>query len=132
VARTYECLVSDYAPQTFFLTKPEGPYDNGTRTLTREHLGSDVIGGIYTLGTRETTTINPGVVGNDRTMVSTREFWYSDELQTNLAVTRIDPREGKQVIRLFDISRAEPDSHLWDIPVGFTVRDMRASAHRSR
>jgi hypothetical protein len=65
-------------------------------------------------------------------MVSTREFWYSDELQTNLAVTRIDPREGKQVIRLFDISRAEPDSHLWDIPVGFTVRDMRASAHRSR
>jgi hypothetical protein len=53
-------------------------------------------------------------------------------LQTNLAVTRIDPREGKQVIRLFDISRAEPDSHLWDIPVGFTVRDMRASAHRSR
>jgi hypothetical protein len=91
---------------------PEGSYQNGTRTLTREHLASDTIEGIYVLGTRA--------------------FWYSDELQTNLAVRRIDPMLGKQAIRLSGISRSEPDPHLWDVPIGFTVRDLRADAKRRK
>ncbi|MGB6744274.1 MAG: hypothetical protein WBE38_11560 [Terracidiphilus sp.] len=128
--RTYRCDLYDYRPQTSFQATPEGTYDNGNRTLTREYLGSDVIEGISVLGTRETMTISAGVAGNERPIVSTREFWYSDELETNLAVTRIDPVDGKQVIRLSDISRAEPDAHLWEVPVGFTVRDERASAGR--
>jgi hypothetical protein len=130
--RTYRCVLSDYTPETFFNATPEGVYDHGNRTLTREHLGADTIEGIYTLGTRETMTTNAGAVGNERPIVSTREFWYSDELQTNLSVTRIDPVEGKQIIRLSAISRTEPDEHLWDIPVGFTVRDMRASTRKER
>jgi hypothetical protein len=130
--RTYRCNLFDYIPRTFFDTTPEGTYDQGSRTLTREHLGADMIEGIYVLGTRETKTISPGAVGNERAIVSTREFWYSTELQTNLAVTRINPVEGKQVIRLYKISRSEPDPHLWDIPIGFTVRDMRTPARRGR
>ena len=98
----------------------------------REHLGSDVIDGIYVLGTRETVTINPETMGNDRSLVSTQEYWYSDELQTNLAVTRIEPGQGKQVIRITGLTRSEPDPHLWDVPIGFTVRDMRSSARQRR
>ena len=75
-------------------------------------------------------TINPETMGNDRSLVSTREYWYSDELQTNLAVTRIEPGQGKQVIRITGLTRSEPDPHLWDVPIGFTVRDMRSSAGR--
>jgi hypothetical protein len=130
--RTFRCVLSNYTPQTFFDATPEGVYDHGTRTLTREHLGADTIEGFYTVGTRETMTTKAGAVGNERPIVSTREFWYSDELQTNLSVTRIDPVEGKQVIRLSAISQSEPDEHLWDIPIGFTVRDMRASTRRER
>jgi hypothetical protein len=131
-ARAYRCYVTGYRPTNSFEATPEGPYNNGNSTLTREQLGSDAIEGIYVQGTRETWTVNAGVLGNERPLVSTREFWYSDELQTNLAVTRIDPREGKQVIRLSGISRAEPDPHLFDVPIGFTVRDLQASAGSGR
>lgn len=130
--KTYRCVLSDYKPRTFFEATPEGTYVNGTRTLTRQNLGSAVIDGVSVLGTRETVTISPGTLGNNQPLVSTREYWYSDELQTNLAVTRIDPGQGKQVIRLTDLSRSEPDPHLWDVPIGFTVRDMRVSARKSR
>jgi hypothetical protein len=130
--RTYQCTLFDYVPRTFFESTPEGTYDHESRTLTREHLGADTIEGIYVLGTRETMTISAGTVGNERPMVSTREFWYSNELQTNLAVTRVDPAEGKQIIRLSKISRSAPDPHLWDIPIGFTVRDIRGSATRRK
>jgi hypothetical protein len=130
--RAYACILSDYKPKTFFETTPEGEYDHGTRTLHREFLGADTIEGIYVRGTRETTTIAPGTRGNERPIVSTREFWYSDELETNLAVKRDDPINGKQVIRLSHISRAEPNPHLWDVPIGFKVRDLRVSARRNR
>ncbi|MGA2888008.1 MAG: hypothetical protein ABSE51_08140 [Terracidiphilus sp.] len=124
--RKMECVVSDYSPITFFETRPGGAYANGTRSLLRENLGSDTIEGQSVIGTRETTTINPGVLGNEQPLISTREFWYSEELQTNLAVTRNNPQEGKQVIRLSNISRSEPDPHIFDIPVGYTARDARA------
>ena len=131
-ARSYRCDLTDYKPQASFEPTPEGSYDHGTRTLTREQLGSDVIEGINVIGTRETMTVGAGAVGNDRPIVSTREYWYSDALQTNLAVTRTDAAGGKQVIHLHDISRTEPDPHLWDIPAGFKVRDLRTSARRAR
>jgi len=49
-----------------------------------------------------------------------------------MLVTRIDPREGKQVVRLSDLALGEPDPHMFDIPPGYTVRDERASVHRNR
>jgi hypothetical protein len=120
------CVLSDWKPETAFSMRPEGPFDHGTRTLARESLGSQVIGGIYANGTRETITILPGTAGNNHAIVTTREYWYSDELQTNLAVTRINPAEGKQAIWLSNISRDEPDPNLWKVPSGFTVHDVRS------
>lgn len=130
--RSYRCALYDYKPQTSFEPTPEGSYQQETRTLTRERLGSDAIEGIQVQGTRETWTVSSGAIGNERPLVKAREFWYSDELQTNLAVIRTDPIEGKQVIQLSHISRGEPDPHLWDVPIGFTVRDVRARASRKR
>jgi hypothetical protein len=126
------CVLTDYYPMTFFETAATGLNPTGTRSLSRENLGSDVIEGMYVTGTRETTTINPGAVGNQQPLVSIRDFWYSSELQTNLAVTRNDPVEGMQVIRLSEISQTEPDPHLFDIPIGYTVRDDRISARHGR
>lgn len=78
-------------------------------------------------GTRETTTINPGVMGNEQPLVSTNEFWHSSDIETNLLTTRKNPREGTQVIRLSGISRGEPDASLFRVPEGFTVQDDRAA-----
>lgn len=128
----FQCIVTDYVPKRFFETTPAGTSADGTRTLARESLGSDTIAGIYVQGTRETTTIGPGVLGNDRPLVSTREFWYSEDLQTNLKVTRIDPHEGTQAIWISNLSPTEPDPHLFDVPIGYSVRDTRASARTRR
>jgi hypothetical protein len=129
-ARTFQCVITDYAPVTTYEPRQAGTTHDGSRTLTREALGSDTIEGIYVVGTRETTTINPGVMGNDRPIVSVREFWYSDELQTNLLVTRIDPVEGTQVIRLSGIQVGEPDPHLFALPIGYSARDERSATLR--
>ncbi len=129
-ARTFQCVVTGYAPITFFEPRQAGTTTDGSRTLTRESLGPDTIEGIYVVGTRETTTINAGAMGNDRPIVRVREFWYSDELQTNLLVTRIDPIDGTQVIRLSGIVVGEPDAHLFEIPIGYSVRDARPAASR--
>ena len=93
--------------------------------MTRDSIGTDVLDGLNVIGTRETITINAGVLGNERALVSTREFWYSPDLETNLSITRKDPRLGKQVIHLSEISRTEPDSAKFQVPAGFTVEDVR-------
>jgi len=127
-----ECTVSDYFPRRSFVAARAGSYANGARTLEREDLGANTIDGLDVTGTRETTTINAGVVGNDKPLVSTREFWYSAQLKTNLMVTRTDPRDGKQVVRLIEFSQSEPDPHTFDIPEGYTVRDARAAIRVER
>jgi hypothetical protein len=119
------CELTNYSAPTSFTPKPVGPFDNGKRTLARESLGNDVIDGINVVGTRETITINAGTVGNSQALSVIREFWYAPELQVNLAITRKDPREGTQVVRVKEVSRADPDPDLFKVPEGYTVHDVR-------
>jgi hypothetical protein len=115
---TKRCDVTGYHALTTYAPRPPGPFDNGKRKLTRESIGNDKIDGIDLVGTRETLTIAAGVLGNSQPLVVTREFWYSPELQVNLAITRKDPREGTQVIHVSDVSRSEPDPAIFKIPAG--------------
>jgi hypothetical protein len=121
-------VVIDYYPRREFALQNPGSFAHNTRFLAREDLGENTINGMRVVGTRETTTINAGVVGNENALVSSREFWYSAAIQTNLPVTRIDPREGKQIIALIDLSLAEPDPHTVEVPEGYTVLDQRTPA----
>jgi len=119
------CVVTNYFPQTFFDARPEGAFANNTRFLARENLGSDTLEGQGVTGTRETITVNAGVEGNSRPLVSSKEFWYSAQLQTNVMVTRISPVTGKEVVWLSDVSLSEPNPELFKVPIGYTVRDAR-------
>jgi hypothetical protein len=121
-----QCTITGYHASTSFTPTPAGPRDDGKRYLTRESLGSDSIDGLDVVGTRETISINAGVVGNSEPLITTREFWYSPDLQVNLLVTRKDPREGTQVIRVVDLSRSEPDPAIFQVPAGFVVQDRGA------
>jgi hypothetical protein len=120
-----ECVVTNYFPQTRFVTRPPGPFANGTRYLTREELGTATIADFKVTGSLETVTVNPGVIGNDHPLVSTREFWYNPELQTNLKVIRNEPATGKQVVLLTDVSQGEPDPELFKPPAGYVIKDNR-------
>jgi hypothetical protein len=126
--RLKQCIVTDYRPRTRLIAMPAAASTGGGRTVARENLGNETIEGMDVTGTRETTTIDPGLLGNNRPMVVTREFWYSAELETNLTVTRNDPRDGRQVVRLVDLSRNEPDPQIFQLPAGYAVIDARGGA----
>jgi hypothetical protein len=120
---SHVCNVTAYHGRTSFTLRPPGSFDSGKRFLSREGIGNDVIEGISVVGTRETLTIAENAVGNSQPLTVTREFWYSPDLLVNLAITRKDPREGTQTVRLSDLSRAEPDPALFKVPAGFAVQN---------
>lgn len=88
-----------------------------------EALGHQTIEGIDAEGTRSTTTIPAGDIGNEREMKIVSERWYSAELQTVVLSKRTDPRLGETTYRLTGISRNEPDHALFEVPAGFTVKE---------
>jgi hypothetical protein len=122
---THQCTITSYRPRYTAPLLPVGPFDNNRRYLARESLGTQTMDDLTVTGTRETTTISPGTVGNDREVVYTREFWYSPDLKTNLAVKRLDPHNGTQDIHLTIDSRSEPEPAVFAIPSGYTVKDER-------
>jgi hypothetical protein len=128
VIATRQCLITSYRPAMTFRSRRAGPFADGTMTLAREDLGSNTIDDLSVIGTRETVTVDGGVVGNEKPLVTTREFWYSPALETNLSVVRNDPRLGTQSIHLADLSRAEPDAAIFEVPSGYTMHDLRRSS----
>jgi hypothetical protein len=122
---TRVCELHSYFPSTS--TVPAAATASGVRAndLTTEDLGHNVISGLDVLGTRETTTIAPGTIGNDRPLAAVKEFWYSSQLGINLVVNRTDPRAGTENFRVTDINLAEPGPQLLDPPSDFSVVDAR-------
>lgn len=114
---------TSYAPDI----GPSGPLPNGSGFHTHEDLGTSIKAGVTTHGYREITTINSGVAGNDRQMVTTREFWYSPQLGFDV-VSMVDiPRSGKQSFSVTELSLSEPDLHYFEVPEGYKVVDERDS-----
>jgi hypothetical protein len=105
---------------------PVGEIANGTRYLSRASLGTKTIEGLEAIGTRETMTIQTGVIGNNAPVDNTKEFWYSPKLGLNLQVLRLDPLHGDQLFSVSDLKLAEPDSRLFVLPPGCKVTDLRS------
>jgi hypothetical protein len=119
------CQLQSYDAPVSEAVVPVGPIANGTRYLSRASLGSKTIEGVDTIGTRETETIQTGVIGNTAPIDITKEFWYSPKLGINLQVTRLDPLHGDQTFTVSDFSLSEPDSRLFVLPAGCKVIDLR-------
>jgi len=102
-----------------------GPLPHGNGNVAWEDLGSRSIAGIETLGMRETTTINAGTMGNDQPLTSMSEYWHSEQLGINLLSIRTSPFFGKQTFTITEITAADPDPQLFELPAGFTVNDER-------
>jgi hypothetical protein len=69
--------------------------------------------------------IPAGAIGNDRPVLTKREFWYSPKLGVNLISKRQDTRFGTQNFELTDIILGQPDPKLFELPVGSKVIDLR-------
>ena len=106
---------------------------NGTRVgannseITTESLGTKVIEGIPADGTRTTTTYPIGAIGNDRPIVTTMEMWHSPDLNVTVFLKNVDPRSGENIHGLINISRAEPDPSLFEVPPDYQLADETGS-----
>jgi hypothetical protein len=102
-----------------------GPLPSGDGNVVWEELGSRNIAGIETVGTRETTTTYAGSFGNDQPLISMTECWHSQDLGINLLSIRTSPFFGKQTFTITELTAAEPDPQLFELPAGFKVNDLR-------
>jgi hypothetical protein len=126
---THVCELTPYGPTpatVYQVSGPAtGPLPNDAGFAIHEDLGKQLIAGVDTVGTRESTIYNPGVFGNDRKVTVSREFWYAPQLGINLLSKRSDPRFGTQTFTVTNLSLAEPDPQLFELPEGFRVEDRR-------
>jgi hypothetical protein len=94
----------------------------------KEELGRQIIEGVEAEGTRTTVTIPVGEIGNERPIQIVSERWYSPELQLVVMTRHSDPRSGETTYKLTNINRAEPAKTLFEVPPGFTVKEMQFNA----
>ena len=102
-----------------------GPLPQGGGDVVWEDLGKRNIAGIDTVGTRETTTTDAGTMGNDQPLTYMSEYWHSEQLGINLLSIRSSPFFGKQTFTITELTAAEPDPQLFELPAGFKVNDQR-------
>ena len=95
---------------------------------TVEHLGRQIVEGIEAEGTRSTTTIPAGQIGNELPLTIVSERWFSPELRVLVLSRQTDPRFGETTYRLTNIVRAEPSPDLFEPPPDFTVVEPGATA----
>lgn len=89
-----------------------------------ESLGKQMIEGVNAEGTRLTSTLEAGAIGNDRPIQSVSENWYSPELQTLVKSVHTDPRTGEDTYQLTNINRAEPPSTLFQVPADYQIENV--------
>ncbi len=89
---------------------------------TKEELGEQAIEGVTAKGTRTTTTIPAGAIGNELPISITSEEWFSTDLKVLVMTKHADPRSGETTYRLMNIVRTEPNPSLFDLPAGVTVK----------
>ena len=101
---------------------PGGP-EGGEAPGQTETLGAQTIDGLEATGTRTTSTIAAGAIGNERPIKIVAERWYSPELQVVVSSSHHDPRFGDNTYRLTNIDRAEPDKALFEVPADYTIKE---------
>lgn len=92
-------------------------------STSREDLGNQTVEGIAATGTRSTTTIPAGAIGNLQALKIVSEQWYSPDLQVLVMTKHSDPRTGETTYRLQSIVRAEPDRSLFTVPPDYTLKE---------
>ena len=91
--------------------------------VKKESLGKQVIEGVECTGTKESSTVPAGAVGNDRAIETVTERWYSSELQLDVMTKTTDPRFGETTYRLGNIVRAEQPRSLFEVPADYKLEE---------
>ena len=90
---------------------------------TTENLGEQTIDGIQATGTRVTTTIPSGQMGNEQPITVTSERWYSSQLKAVVMTKHNDPWAGELKTQFTDVNNSEPDPSLFTVPSDYRIVD---------
>ncbi len=96
-------------------------FDGGEGPGKTESLGKQEMEGGEVEGTRNTTVIPQGQIGNDRPLQMVHERWESSDLHVTILAKHTDPMVGDRVERLTNVRRGEPDPALFQVPAGYQV-----------
>jgi hypothetical protein len=124
------CQLYTYADRPGKAEVPEGSTMYPGAEVTTKDLGRDIKAGLEVHGTRVTTVIAPGMLGNSRPITVKREFWFSDALGFNVVSKRKDPRFGDQTFTVTQLNRDEPDPALFAVPPNYQIVDERMKPQR--
>jgi hypothetical protein len=125
VPKEQVCQGEDFDAPAFQAPKTAA---NAREGANLQDLGKQSVGGVETIGTRETMVIEAGKIGNDSPIEVQREYWYSPQLGVNLISRLQDPRVGIQNFEVSDIALAEPDAKLFKVSSKMKVIDLRTHA----
>jgi len=89
-----------------------------------ETLAGKQIAGVYAVGERVTHIVPAGKEGNDREFKVIMETWMSPDLKIQLYQSMQDPRIGTMTHEVTDLSRADPDPSIFQVPAGYKVKDI--------
>jgi hypothetical protein len=95
---------------------------NDTPSAT-ENLGDQMIEGIHATGTRMTTTIPAGKMGNEQAINVVSERWYSPELKITVMTKHSDPWAGELKTQFSSVNAVEPDPSLFSVPSDYKIED---------
>lgn len=104
-------------------TKTAGPDPNPPNV---ENLGDQTINGIHASGTRVTTTIPAGSMGNEQPILVQSETWSSPELKATVMTKHTDPWAGELKTQLTNVNNSEPDPSLFIVPSDYRIVDEKA------
>lgn len=91
------------------------------REVVKEDLGTRTIEGVDCNGTRQTTTIPKGEVGNEKPISIVTETWFAPAIAAVVESTTDDPRYGKTSYRLTNVELNEPARSLFEPPPDFKI-----------
>ena len=112
-------------PQSLEIQKLNDKLLAGVNSVIVESLGTRQFEGISAEGTRITTTIQAGQIGNLNPINVVSERWFAKDLQMAVLITRRDPRSGDTVYRLTNIVRTEPPPDLFTVPSDYRIVDLQ-------
>jgi hypothetical protein len=111
---------------------PEAPENSTPETaiapenaqnLQTKDLGTQTVAGLILKGTRKERTVPAAYSGTGKDVIITDDYWYSEDLKVYLVLKHNDPRTGEQIVGIVKSERKEPDTALFQIPVGYKVVD---------
>ncbi len=91
------------------------------RDVVKEDLGTRNIEGVDCTGTRKTSTIPAGAVGNEKPISIVTETWYAPALAAVVESTTDDPRFGKTTYKLANVQLSEPPHSLFEPPASYKI-----------